>query len=80
MEPNLKLSKKDGDLVVDPSTYRQLIGKLLYLTITRPDLSYLINHLSQFLATPRTAHLQAAFRVLKYIKRTPGQGMFFPSN
>ena len=57
MVPNLKLSKKDSDLVADPSAYKQLIGKLLYLTITRPYLSYLVNHSSQFLAAPRIAHL-----------------------
>ena len=64
MEQNLRLSQEDGDLVDDPSTYRRLIGKLLYHTITRPYLGYLVNRLSQFLATPRTPHLQASFRVL----------------
>ena len=80
MEPNLKLSKKDGDLVADPSTYRRLIGKLLCPTVTRPYLSLLVNRLSQFLADPRISHLQEAFCVLQYIKRTLGQGLFFPSN
>ena len=72
MEPNLKLSKKDGDLVADPSTYRRLIGELLCLTITRPYLSFLVNRLSQFLAAPCISHLQEALSL--------GQGMFFPSN
>ena len=60
MEPNLKLTQSDGDLLADPTSYRRLIGKLIYLTITRPDLSYSVNRLSQFLAAPRTSHLQAA--------------------
>ena len=80
MDPNLKLSHEDGDLIDDPTRYRRLIGKLLYLTITRPDLSYSINRLSQFLANPRLPHLHVAIRVLQYIKWIPGQGLFFPSN
>ncbi|KAL5560523.1 hypothetical protein UlMin_036734 [Ulmus minor] len=59
MEPNLKLSQEDGELFDDPSLYRRLIGKLLYLTITRPNLSYVVNRLSQFLAKPRITHYKA---------------------
>uniref|UniRef100_A0A803PZR1 CCHC-type domain-containing protein n=1 Tax=Cannabis sativa TaxID=3483 RepID=A0A803PZR1_CANSA len=80
IEPNLKLSKDKGNPLLDPTTYRSLIGKLIYLTITRPDISYVVNHLSQFLTSPRLPHLQATHRVLQYLKRTPGQGLFFPSN
>ena len=80
MDPNLKLSQDDGDLIEDPTSYRRLIGKLLYLTITSPDLSYYVNCLSQFLAAPRKPHLQAVFRILQYIKRTPSQVLFFSSN
>ena len=59
MESNLKLSQEEGDLLDDPTVYRRLIGKLLYLTITRPDLSFSVNRLSQFLANPRLPHLKA---------------------
>ena len=71
MDPNLKLSQDDGDLIEDPTSYRRLIGKLLYLIITRHNLSYSVNRLSQFLATPRKLHIQAIFHILQYIKRTP---------
>lgn len=52
MEQNLKLSKSDGDLILDPKSYMRLIGRLLYLAITRPDIAYLVNTLSQFLTQP----------------------------
>ena len=77
MEPNLKLSNEEGELLDDPLLYRRLIGKLLYLTITRPDLAFAVNKLSKFMATPRHPHLLAAHRILQYIKGTPGQGIFF---
>ena len=52
MDLNVKLSQDEGDLLDDPSTYRRMIGKLLYLIITRLDLSFSVNRLSQFLAAP----------------------------
>ncbi|KAL5577006.1 hypothetical protein UlMin_018705 [Ulmus minor] len=77
MEANLRLSLEEGELIDNPSSYRRMIGKLLYLTITRPDISFSVNRLSQFLANPRAPHLKAAQRVLQYIKQSPGQGLFF---
>ncbi|RVW55183.1 Retrovirus-related Pol polyprotein from transposon RE1 [Vitis vinifera] len=80
MDPNVKFSQDEGDLLDDPSIYRRMIGKLLYLTITRPDLSFSVNRLSQFLAKPRIPHLQAAYHVLQYVKATVGQGLFYSSS
>ena len=57
-----------------------MIEKLLYITITRPNIAYSVNRLSQFISNPRMPHMKAAQRVLQYIKSTPGQGLFFPSS
>jgi hypothetical protein len=79
MDQNLKLSKEDGTLLPDPTYYRELVEKLLYLTITRPNISYSVQILSQFMDHSTYFHITVVFKILKYIKGTPGQGLFFPS-
>ena len=64
----------------DITPYQRLIGRLLYLTNTRPDIGYVAQFLSQFIQSPTKEHLATANRVLRYIKAAPGQGLFFPSN
>ena len=55
-----------------------MVGRLLYLQATRPDITYAVNVLSQFVADPRQNHLDAAHHVLRYLKATPGQGILLP--
>ena len=80
MEVNLKLSKDDGELLHDAGMYRRLIGRLLFLTITRPDITYSVHRLSQFMSKPRKPHLKAAYRIIQYIKGIVVQGLLFPLN
>ncbi|XP_057958709.1 uncharacterized mitochondrial protein AtMg00810-like [Malania oleifera] len=80
MEPNLEPNEMDGELISDPSSYRILVGKLIYLTITRPDLAYVVHTLSQFMDKPRTSHLDAAHWVLRYLKQSSGQGILLSAS
>ncbi|XP_026396567.1 glucose-1-phosphate adenylyltransferase large subunit 1-like [Papaver somniferum] len=75
MEQNLRLKPTDGEPLSDPTPYRRLIGRLLYLKVTRPDITYVVNILSQFMQNPRTAHHAAALRILRYLKGTIGHGI-----
>lgn len=77
LDLNIKLTDTEGTLLPDSSMYRRLIGRLLYLTISRPDITFAVNKLSQFMAQPRTCHLDAVHHLLQYLKGAPGQGIFF---
>ncbi|GJZ67473.1 retrovirus-related pol polyprotein from transposon TNT 1-94 [Tanacetum coccineum] len=79
LNPVTYLNDTDGDLFSkqEASTYRTLVGKLIYHTITRLDLSFAAQMLSQFSHQPRTPHQKALLRVLHYIKLCPGQVLYF---
>uniref|UniRef100_A0A803P1Y9 Uncharacterized protein n=1 Tax=Cannabis sativa TaxID=3483 RepID=A0A803P1Y9_CANSA len=79
MEANLSINKDIRAPVLNPTSYRNLIGKLLNLTITRRNISYVVNRLSQYLSDPRQSHMKVAARILQHLKGTPGQGPFFHS-
>ena len=72
MDPNSQLNETDGDPLEDASQYRRLIGRLMYLTISRPNISFVVNRLSQFMSKPRTPHLHAIYHLLQYLKSSPG--------
>ena len=76
LPPNLHLQKDMDKPLVDPSVYRQLVGKLNFLIHTRPDLAFSIQFLSQFSQNPCDAQYSAALHVLKYLKGTTSQGIF----
>ncbi|CAL0318541.1 unnamed protein product [Lupinus luteus] len=79
MTKTTPLHQNDSTGFHDPLLYRQLVGRLLYLTNTRPDLSFAIQQLSQFMASPTINHYKAMTRIFRYIKSCPGQGLFYPS-
>ncbi|KAE8666093.1 Lysyl-tRNA synthetase 1 isoform 1 [Hibiscus syriacus] len=80
MEPNLKLgTDKDGE-EVDRGRYQRLVGKLIYLSHTRPDMAFGVSVISQFMHAPREKHLEDAYRILRYLKGTPGKGLHFKKN
>jgi len=56
MNPNMKLDAEHGELLYDPAKYRRLVGKLNYLTITRPNISFAVSVVSQFMSSPCTTH------------------------
>ena len=72
LPPNCKLSPEDGDLLLDPTYYRTTVGKLNFLTHTRPDLSFTAQTLSQFMQEPCTSYLQALHHTLKYLQGIVG--------
>ncbi|KAJ0539687.1 putative RNA-directed DNA polymerase [Helianthus annuus] len=61
----------------DITSYQKIIGKLIYLSLTRPDISYAVQYLSQFMHYPLEIHLKIALRLLRYLKSSPGKGLVF---
>lgn len=71
---------KDDDLELsDRNRYRRLIGRLLYLGMTRPDISHAVQHHSQFIHAPKISHYEATLHVLRYIKKQPALGILMSS-
>ena len=61
----------------NPSLYRRLVGNRVYLTVTRPDISYAIHQESQYLSAPRSTHYAAVLRILRYLESTLFHGLFY---
>ncbi|GJX94423.1 diaminopimelate epimerase, chloroplastic [Tanacetum coccineum] len=74
----VKSNKGQFTAVLDHGAYRRLVGRLIYLTMTRPDISYAVQHLSQFVSSPKDTHMQAALHLLKYLKGTVSNGLLYP--
>ena len=71
MKTNHKLGLATGRVSEDPTQYCRLVGRLLYLTLTQPKLTYTLHILSRFMQAPREAHMDAAPRVFQYLKGNP---------
>ena len=77
MDPKASLNATNGDPLHDSSQYRRLIGRLLYLTLFHPDITYVVHKLSQFSSNPCELHLKDVHHLLQYLKQSPSQGLFF---
>jgi hypothetical protein len=75
--PNTRLSLHEGDLLPDPHAYRSLVGALHYLTFTRPDISFSVHQVCQYMSAPTSVHLAAAKRILRYLQGTLNHGIAF---
>ncbi|GJU26419.1 putative ribonuclease H-like domain-containing protein, partial [Tanacetum coccineum] len=78
METKVPLTKDEEAIDVDVHLYRSMIGSLMYLTASRPDIMYAVCVCSRFQVTPKTSHLNAVKRIFKYLKGKPNLGLWYP--
>ena len=76
---NHKLCAESGD-PVDKGIYQMLVGRLIYLCHTRPDISYAVSVVSRYMHDPRAGHMDVVYRILRYLKSSPGKGLWFKRN
>ena len=79
LEYNAKLKPLDGEPLSDATHYRQLVGSLIYLTITHSDISHAVDMVSKFMDAPHSIHYDAVLRILQYDKGTLYQGLHYSS-
>ncbi|KAE8675571.1 tir-nbs resistance protein [Hibiscus syriacus] len=77
MEPNVKICSHEGKDLEDATMYRQLVGSLIYLTLTRPDISYAVGVMSRYMQNPKKPHLEAVRRILRYVKSIIDYGLLY---
>jgi hypothetical protein len=80
MTPNIPLHADLSGNSVDQTSYRAIIGSLLYLTASRPDIMYSTCICARYQANPKESHLLAAKRILRYLKGTPSLGLWYPKD
>lgn len=76
-DTSLKLDSHDFPFFEDESQYRRLIGRLLYLTATRPDITFVVKKLSQYIYNPKIVHFKVVIRVLQYLKSTSSTYLYY---
>ena len=77
MDLHLQLRPTDGTPLEDPSRYRHIVGSLIYLTVTRPDIAHAVHILSQFVSAPTSVHFGHLLRVLRYLRGTASRCLFY---
>ncbi|RVW66606.1 Retrovirus-related Pol polyprotein from transposon RE1 [Vitis vinifera] len=71
-----KMTKSDGK-PVDRERYQRLVGRLIYLSHTRPNIAFVVSLVSRYMHSPKESHLEAMYKILKYLKGSPRKGLFF---
>ncbi len=79
IEQNHRIVADSGD-PIDKSKYQRLVGRLIYLSHTRPDIAYAVSVVSRFMHDPRSSHMDVVIRILRYLKSCPGKGIIFSNN
>ncbi|RVW86266.1 Retrovirus-related Pol polyprotein from transposon RE1 [Vitis vinifera] len=80
IEEGLKLCVEPNQVSTDKGRYQRLVGRLMYLAHTRPDLAYALSVVSQYMHNPGEQHMNAVMRILRYLKNAPGKGILFAKN
>eukprot|EP00253_Pinus_taeda_P007479 PITA_07479 len=76
----LKLTKEDSSKDFNPKLYKSIVGSLMYLTATRPDIMHAVSLISRFMERPKETHWQAAKRILRYVNGMKGFGILYSSS
>ncbi|XP_028118917.1 uncharacterized protein LOC114316462 [Camellia sinensis] len=77
IDPQTRLTPLEGSLLSDATKYCQLVGRLVYLTVTHPDIVYAVHIVSQFMVGPRSPHYNTLIRILRYLKGTLFHGLHY---
>jgi len=77
LNQNGKLSADAGEVLEDTTMYKKIVGSLIYMTITRPDLNYTVGLESQFMQVPRKPHLDGVRHTLYYVSAVADYGFFY---
>ena len=77
---NHKLCENMDQEPTNKEQYQRLVGRLIYLAHTRPDIAYAVSVVSQFMHSPSVSHRNAVDRILRYLKSAPGKGLMFSKN
>ena len=77
---NHKLGEYPSKMPANKGRHQRLVGKLIYLSHTRPDIAYAVSVVSQFMHQPSKDHMEAVIQILRYLKSSPGKGLMFSKN
>ncbi|GLU09096.1 hypothetical protein SLE2022_259720 [Rubroshorea leprosula] len=77
IDAGMKLAKNPEGMKVNSTLYKQIVGSLMYLTATRPDIMHAVSLISRYMESPKEMHLLAAKRILRYLKGTVEYGLFY---